>query len=71
MTQKTAPVPSPCVNVCRIDDATGWCEGCQRTIDEVAAWLLLDDDAKRGVWRELRERRKRLRHDRERQQVAK
>jgi predicted Fe-S protein YdhL (DUF1289 family) len=33
-----APVASPCVNVCRIDRATGWCEGCGRTIREISRW---------------------------------
>jgi predicted Fe-S protein YdhL (DUF1289 family) len=31
-------VPSPCVDICVIDDATGWCEGCGRTLDEIARW---------------------------------
>ncbi|WP_106283990.1 MULTISPECIES: DUF1289 domain-containing protein [unclassified Paraburkholderia] len=43
-------VPSPCINVCRMDASTGWCEGCLRTIDEIANWSLFDDDAKRAVW---------------------
>jgi len=47
------PVPSPCNNVCRIDPATGYCEGCLRTIDEVAAWGSLDDRAKREIWQRL------------------
>ena len=29
-------MPSPCINVCRMDAATGWCAGCLRTIDEMA-----------------------------------
>jgi predicted Fe-S protein YdhL (DUF1289 family) len=32
---------SPCIGVCRIDQATGWCEGCWRTLDEIADWPLL------------------------------
>ena len=52
-----AAVPSPCVNVCRMHDATGWCEGCKRTLDEIAAWSTLDDAAKRAVWRQLALRR--------------
>jgi predicted Fe-S protein YdhL (DUF1289 family) len=60
-----APVASPCINVCRIDEATGWCEGCQRTLDEIAAWSVLDNDQKLAVWRALRERRLRLRRQRE------
>jgi len=31
-------VPSPCINVCKMDSHTGWCEGCFRTIDEIACW---------------------------------
>ena len=48
-----APVPSPCNNVCRIDAATGWCEGCLRTIEEIAAWGGLDDAGRRHVWLRL------------------
>jgi predicted Fe-S protein YdhL (DUF1289 family) len=51
------PVPSPCIDVCRLDAATGWCEGCLRTIDEIAAWSQLGDDAKRAVWEQLDRRR--------------
>ncbi|WP_233799736.1 DUF1289 domain-containing protein [Paraburkholderia sp. HP33-1] len=43
-------VPSPCISVCRMDASTGWCEGCLRTIDEIAGWSTFDDDAKRAVW---------------------
>ena len=51
------PVPSPCINVCRMDAASGWCEGCLRTLDEIAAWGQLDDATKRSVLLQLRERR--------------
>jgi len=51
------PVPSPCVNICRMDDATGVCTGCLRTLDEIAVWSLLDDAEKRAVWVELERRR--------------
>jgi len=43
--------------VCTIDASTGWCAGCLRTIDEIAAWGSLDDRAKRSVWKLLPERR--------------
>ena len=49
-------VPSPCQSVCRMESATGWCEGCLRTLDEIAAWSRLDDAARRAVWRELESR---------------
>ncbi|MGK6305632.1 DUF1289 domain-containing protein [Variovorax sp. DT-64] len=52
--RKTArDVPSPCISVCRIDPASGLCEGCLRTIDEIAAWSGADDATKRSVWRSI------------------
>ncbi|AXF13142.1 DUF1289 domain-containing protein [Paraburkholderia caledonica] len=50
-------VPSPCINVCRMNASTGWCEGCLRTIDEIAGWSIYDDHEKRAVWNELDARR--------------
>jgi len=58
-TSSTAPtVASPCVNVCSIDARTGWCEGCLRTIDEIAAWGVLNNAQKREVWKLLPQRRR-------------
>lgn len=56
----TPAVPSPCVDVCRMDPRTGWCEGCSRTIEEIAQWASLDDAAKREVWARLARRREQL-----------
>ena len=42
-------VPSPCVDICRMDEASGLCEGCARTIDEIAGWSQLDAAGKRAV----------------------
>jgi predicted Fe-S protein YdhL (DUF1289 family) len=50
---QAAAVPSPCVNVCRMDAASGLCVGCWRTIDEIAAWSKMDDDGKRQVWQAI------------------
>jgi len=47
------PVPSPCINICRIDAGNGRCLGCRRTLDEIAAWGRLDDPAKRAIWARL------------------
>lgn len=59
------PVPSPCVNVCRMDAASGWCEGCLRTLDEIAAWSQLDDAHKLAVRALLPARRLQLRVQRQ------
>lgn len=60
----TMTVPSPCINVCRMRAPRGgvddWCEGCARTIEEIAAWGRMDDDARRRVWTLLPPRRERL-----------
>jgi predicted Fe-S protein YdhL (DUF1289 family) len=49
-------VPSPCINVCRIDQGTRLCIGCLRTLDEIAAWSVLNDSERRDVWAHLAER---------------
>ncbi|WP_428422086.1 DUF1289 domain-containing protein [Methylibium sp.] len=56
----TAAVPSPCISVCRMHAASGWCEGCLRTLDEIAAWSGLDNARKRAVWKLLPQRREAL-----------
>jgi len=53
-------VPSPCKNICVMDDTSGYCVGCGRTLDEIAFWSVLDDDDKRAVWALLPERLARL-----------
>lgn len=55
------PVASPCISVCRMDPGTGLCEGCLRTIDEIAGWSALDAEGKRDVWARIDERRAWLR----------
>ena len=35
---------SPCISVCEINKATGFCNGCYRTIREIADWPYLDYD---------------------------
>jgi predicted Fe-S protein YdhL (DUF1289 family) len=50
---QASDVPSPCISICRIDASSGLCDGCLRTLDEIAAWSRLDDAGKRGVWRTI------------------
>jgi predicted Fe-S protein YdhL (DUF1289 family) len=50
-------VASPCVNVCRMNATTGYCEGCLRTIDEIACWSGYTDEDKLAVIAKLAARR--------------
>jgi predicted Fe-S protein YdhL (DUF1289 family) len=43
-----------------MDPRTGWCDGCLRTIDEIAAWAALPDGARREVWARIAVRRTEL-----------
>jgi hypothetical protein len=48
--------PSPCINICRMNPQTGLCEGCFRTIEEIAQWSTASEERKRAVWIEIRRR---------------
>ncbi len=50
-------LPSPCTGVCRMDPHSGLCDGCQRTIEEIAAWGGASEDTKRAIWQAVRARR--------------
>jgi predicted Fe-S protein YdhL (DUF1289 family) len=60
-TVQTQPFPafrailSPCTGVCSLDDA-GLCLGCRRTAAEIAAWTLMDDEARLRVMERLASR---------------
>jgi predicted Fe-S protein YdhL (DUF1289 family) len=43
--------------VCVIDPGTGLCAGCLRTLDEIARWGAIDDDARRAIVAKLPARR--------------
>ena len=42
-------IESPCIGVCAMDEATGFCQGCYRTIDEIKQWWDLDNTQKQEV----------------------
>jgi predicted Fe-S protein YdhL (DUF1289 family) len=42
-------VPSPCISICVIDEPTGLCAGCYRTLDEIAGWIDLSAPERRAV----------------------
>jgi predicted Fe-S protein YdhL (DUF1289 family) len=53
-------VPSPCIGICQIDEAVGWCAGCLRTRPEIGAWLAASNDERRAILTEIERRRELL-----------
>ena len=47
------PVASPCINVCRLTEDRGHCQGCFRTVDEIRAWSRAGGQERRQIWRNL------------------
>ena len=50
-------VPSPCVNVCRMDPKSGYCVGCARTLDEIAGWSQASSAQRLAILQQLPQRR--------------
>lgn len=50
-------IPSPCIDVCRIDQSSGLCEGCYRTLDEICMWTRYSDQERAGIMAQLDARR--------------
>jgi predicted Fe-S protein YdhL (DUF1289 family) len=50
------PVLSPCVGVCTMDAASGYCRGCLRTITEIVRWPEYTNAEKRAVLERVSER---------------
>ncbi len=50
------PVRSPCLSVCRMDPASGLCEGCLRTLGEIGDWSDLDTRERLAVWARIEQR---------------
>ncbi len=50
-------VASPCINICQMDQTTGLCRGCFRTLDEIARWSSMDERDRASVVNALAVRR--------------
>lgn len=53
---RDAPVSSPCVQVCVLG-AEDLCEGCLRTVEEIAGWAGFSEEERRAVHARLAARR--------------
>lgn len=50
-------VASPCIGVCKMDSARGWCRGCLRTLNEIARWSKAEDKERLQILDRIAERR--------------
>ncbi len=50
-------IPSPCISVCQIDDATDCCIGCRRSIDEIRDWPIMTAEEKTAVLEQVAARK--------------
>lgn len=46
-------IESPCILVCSMDEKTGFCFGCGRTRAEIAGWIDMGADQRRGIMASL------------------
>ena len=53
-------VTSPCINICKMDSASGLCRGCLRTIDEITLWSRADESARSDILVAVAKRRELL-----------
>ena len=60
MSAGSGELASPCVDVCRMDPATGFCLGCRRTLDEIAGWRDFSNAEKRAVLARIDTRQERI-----------
>lgn len=54
------PIKTPCVQVCALDDESGLCLGCFRSLAEIAGWVRLTDAERDAVLGTLSARRGRI-----------
>jgi predicted Fe-S protein YdhL (DUF1289 family) len=53
-------VPSPCVDICRVDRKTGWCVACLRTAEEIRSWARMTDHRRHQILGERKRRSRKL-----------
>lgn len=50
------PVITPCIKVCVMDEATGFCLGCGRKIEEIGGWSQMSDSQRIHIMEQLPDR---------------
>ena len=52
-----AAIESPCVRDCRVDQVSGFCAGCYRTLTEISYWASYTDEQRRRIMTFIEARR--------------
>ena len=47
------PIKTPCISICVMDEASGICTGCARTLGEIGGWGGMSDAERDEVLRQL------------------
>ncbi|AYV48046.1 DUF1289 domain-containing protein [Caulobacter flavus] len=47
------PIVTPCIKVCAVDGASGFCLGCRRTLQEIAGWSRYSDEERAEIMASL------------------
>ena len=50
-------IATPCIKICRIVEQLGLCEGCGRTLGEIAAWSSLTAAQRAAIMQRLAQQR--------------
>lgn len=57
---------TPCIQICVVDTVSGYCIGCGRTGDEIAAWIRMTPEERRRTMDLLPDRLASITRDRPR-----
>lgn len=50
-------VTSPCIEICQMNEKSGYCQGCWRTLEEIAGWGRFSAARKTAILEQLATRR--------------
>jgi len=49
-------IETPCIKICVIDQDTSLCQGCGRSLEEIARWGSFSDEQRRQIMKQLKAR---------------
>ena len=50
-------IDSPCTGICAVDQQSGWCRGCHRTLTEISYWMTYTRTEKLAVLGKIAQRK--------------